>query len=116
MNIIGFKMFCNKQLGKNITAFVLLAALLLPTAMQFASTFESHDHFVCTEQQTHFHQSIVECETCTFNYSPFHYSITFFKDTEVFLTPKTFKISFGSLVFHSFNITNTQLRAPPVLA
>lgn len=116
MNIIGFKMFWNKQLGKNISAFVLLAALLLPTAVQFASTFEPHDHFVCAEKKTHFHQSIVECETCTFNYSPFQYSITFFKDTEVFLTPETFKISFGSLLFHSFNITNTQLRAPPVLA
>ena len=109
-------MFCNKQLGKNISAFVLLVALLLPTAVQFASTFEPHDHFVCTEKKTHFHKSIVECETCTFNYSPFHYRITFFKDTEVFLTPETFKISFGSLLFHSFNITNTQLRAPPVLA
>lgn len=109
-------MFRNKQLGKNITAFVLLAALLLPTAVQFASTFEPHDHFDCTEKKTHFHQSIVECETCTFNYSPFHYSITFLKETEVFLIPETFKISFAFLLFHSFNITNTQLRAPPVLA
>ena len=109
-------MFCNNQFGKNISAFVLLAALLLPTAVQFVSIFESHDHVVCTEQQTHFHQSIVECEICTFNYSPFHYSITSFKDTEVLLTPETSKVNFGSLLFHSFTITNTQLRGPPVLA
>ncbi len=98
------------------TVFVLLGALLLPIFLQFASIFESHHHDVCSEQQIHFHQSIVKCETCSFNYSPFHYSIVFYRDSDVILIPETSKVSFTFLLFHSLTITNSQLRGPPVLA
>ena len=112
----GFKMFSSKQFCKNTFALVLLGAFLLPTAVQFASAFESHNHFICNEQQIHVHQSVIECETCTFNYSPYHFSFVIFTNLEVFLTPEATKVSFASLLFHSFNITNTKLRGPPVLA
>jgi hypothetical protein len=112
----GFKMFSSKQFCKNTFALVLLGAFLLPTAVQFASAFESHNHFICNEQQIHVHQSVIECETCTFNYSPYHFSFVIFTNLEVVLTPEATKVSFASLLFHSFNITNTKLRGPPVLA
>jgi len=35
---------------------------------------------------------------------------------EVVLIPEATKVSFASLLFHSFTITNTKLRGPPVLA
>ena len=48
-----------KQFVKNIIALLLLMSLLLPTAFQFVSIFDIHQHIVCSEQQVHVHKSIV---------------------------------------------------------
>jgi hypothetical protein len=105
----------NKQIIKNTIASVLLMSLLLPTVFQFVLLFEDHDHNVCTEQQIHVHESSVECEICTFQFSPLTYSLAEPKKQEVLLYTGTVKENLNSLLFHSFAITNIKLRGPPAL-
>lgn len=105
-----------KQFGKSIAAFVLLTALMLPGAVQFFHMLEGHEHVVCTDKEIHVHQTIEKCEVCSFHFTPFNFDTADFPDLEV---PKVFvkrTIDFASLLFHSFKITNTQLRAPPVFS
>jgi len=109
------KLYTKKQFGNNIIALLLLISLLSPSAFQFVSIFEKHEHIVCSEQQVHVHESIVECDVCLFHFTPLNYTLAQYKDLEVLLIPETIKDSFASLLFHSFTVTNIQLRGPPVL-
>jgi hypothetical protein len=105
-----------KQIGKNIAALLLFVALMLPTAIQFFHVFEGHDHIACTEQTTHIHKSSVKCEIghfhlASFNYDIYQYPVLLQPDI-----PVKIEADFASLQFHSFKITNTQLRAPPIFS
>jgi hypothetical protein len=102
--------------GKNITALLLLMSLLLPTVFQFVSVFEDHQHVVCSEQQVHVHKSIVDCEICSFYFTPLNYNLAQYKPFEVLLISETTQENFTFLLFHSFTITNIKLRGPPALA
>ena len=104
------------QFGKNIIASLLLMFLLLPTVFQFVSVFEDHEHVVCSEQQVHVHKSIVDCEICSFHFTPLNYNLAQHKSFEVLLISETTQENFTSLLFHSFKITNIQLRGPPALS
>ena len=105
-----------KQFVKNIIVSLLLMFLLLPTAFQFVTIFEKHEHIVCSEQQVHVHKSIVDCEICSFHFTPLNYNLAQHKSFEVLLISETTQENFTSLLFHSFTITNIKLRGPPALA
>ncbi|WP_146743714.1 hypothetical protein [Aequorivita sp. CIP111184] len=105
-----------KQLGKNIAALLLFVALMLPTAVQFVHMFEGHEHIACTEQTTHIHKSEVKCEICHFHLASFNYDIDQYPELLLPSIPVKIEANFASLQFHSFKITNTQLRAPPTLS
>ncbi|MDG1385591.1 MAG: hypothetical protein P8P33_01055 [Flavobacteriaceae bacterium] len=104
------------QIGKNIIASLLLMFLLLPTVFQFVSVFEDHEHVVCSEQQVHVHKSIVDCEICSFHFTPLNYNLAQHKSFEVLLISETTQENFTFLLFHSFTTTNIKLRGPPALA
>jgi len=112
MQTIDYK----KQLGKNIAALLLFAALMLPTAVQFVHMFEGHEHIACTEQSTHIHKSVVKCDICHFHLASFNYDIDQYPEIFLPTIPVKIETNFASLQFHSFKITNTQLRAPPILS
>ena len=105
-----------KQFVNNIIASFLLMFLLLPIAFQFVTIFEKHEHIVCSEQQVHVHKSIVECEICSFHFTPLNYNLVHHNELEILLIPGTTQERAYSLLFHSFKITNTQLRGPPALS
>ena len=105
-----------KQFVKNIIASLLLMFLLLPTAFQFVTIFEKHEHIVCSEQQVHVHKSIVECEICSFHFTPLNYNLVHHNELEILLIPETTQERTYSLLFHSFKITNIQPRGPPALS
>ncbi|MDA8699334.1 hypothetical protein N9M11_04390 [Flavobacteriaceae bacterium] len=105
----------NKQIIKNTIASMLLMSLLLPTVFQFVLLFEDHDHNVCTEQQVHVHESSVECEICTLQFSPLTYRLAEQIKQEVLLHTETVKENSNSLLLHSLTITNIKLRGPPAL-
>ncbi len=105
-----------KQIGKNIVALLLFAAIMLPTAVQFFHVFEDHEHIVCNEKSTHIHESISKCDICDFHLASFNYDLAKYPDLELPKIPVKNDVNFASLQFHSFKTTNTQLRAPPVFS
>lgn len=105
-----------KQLGKNLAALVLFAALMLPTAVQFFHMFEGHEHVACLEQKTHLHESIVKCEIVNFHLASFNYDIAEYPELAIPTIPVKVETNFASLQFHSFKITNTKLRGPPIFS
>lgn len=105
-----------KQIRKNIASLLLFIALMLPTAVKFIHIFEGHEHFTCTESKTHLHKTVSKCEICSFHLATFKYDIVEYPDLLVQEVPLENIITFSELQLHSFNITNTQLRAPPTLS
>ncbi|MCX2679384.1 hypothetical protein OOZ15_05460 [Galbibacter sp. EGI 63066] len=105
-----------KQIGKNIVALLLFAALMLPTAIQFFHMFEGHEHITCSEKTSHIHKSITKCDTCDFHLVSFNYDIAKYPDLLLPKIPVKINVDFASLQFHSIKITNTQLRAPPIFS
>ncbi len=110
------KMYYKKQIGKNVITLLLFAALMLPTAIQFFDMFEDHEHIACTEKTTHIHKSIASCDVCDFHLVSFNYDVFKYPDLLLPNIPIKVDANFASLQFHSFKITNTQLRAPPVFS
>ncbi|MFT5078521.1 MAG: hypothetical protein ACI825_001162 [Planctomycetota bacterium] len=105
-----------KQIGKNIVALLLFVALMLPSAVQFIHMFEAHEHIACTENATHIHESVRECDICDFHLALFNYDIDIYPNLLLPKIPVKVEANFTSLQFHSFQITNTQLRAPPIFS
>jgi hypothetical protein len=105
-----------KQIGNNVVLVLLFAALMLPTAVQFFHMFEGHEHTTYSEKTTHIHKSITKCEICSFHLASFNYDIVKYPDLFLPRIPVKVDESFTSLQFHSFEITNTQLRAPPIFS
>ena len=104
-----------KKYVNNIIDSLLFIFLMLPTAFQFVTIFEKHEHMVCSEQQVHVHTSVVECEICSFQFTPLHYNLVQHNELDVLLIPETTQKRTNSLLFHSFTRTNIQLRGPPAL-
>lgn len=104
-----------KQLGKITVALLLFAAFMLPTAIQFFHLFEDHhEHVACKEISTHIHQDEPDCQIYNFHVASFNYDIVAYPSLSQPIIPVKITNDFSSLQLHSFNITNTQLRAPPI--
>jgi hypothetical protein len=54
-----------------LVATIFSLALLLPTAVQFAHTFEGHEHKPCTDAATHLHEKKLNCSIDSFHFSFF---------------------------------------------
>jgi hypothetical protein len=105
-----------KQFVKNIIASFLLMSLLFPTAFKFVSIFDKHEHILCSEQQVHVHESNVKCEICSFHFTSSNYNLVQQNELERLSISEKIQERGGSLLPHSFTITNTKLRGPPVLS
>lgn len=109
-------MVYKKQVVKNLVALLLFIALMLPTAIHFFHIFEGHEHNAVTEKSTQVHETISKCDICDFQLASFSYDIANYPDLLLPNNTVKIKINFNSLQLHSFKITNTQLRAPPVFS
>ncbi|MGY8886655.1 MAG: hypothetical protein ACKVGT_07535 [Flavobacteriales bacterium] len=109
-------MYTRTQFGKNVSTLLLFAALMLPTAVQFFHLFEGHEHITCSEKTTHIHKSNTSCDVCDFQVASFSYDIAKYPDVIAPKIPVGVDLNGTSLQFHSFIITNTQLRAPPIFS
>lgn len=82
--------FLKKEIARFLMASIFSLALLLPTVVQLAHTFEGHEHKACTNISTHLHEKQLDCSICDF-----HFSIFTFTPQEL---PEF-------VVYHSFNQT-----------
>ena len=83
---------------------------------KFVSIFEKHEHTLCSEQQVHVHESTVKCEICSFHFTSSNYNLVQQNELEGLSISEKKPERNGSLLHHSFAITNIQLRGPPVLS
>jgi hypothetical protein len=104
------------QIKHAITSLVLFCALMLPTVIQISHIFQDHDTVICNNQNTHIHNEVSNCQICDFNLTSLNYQIGEYPDLVLADIPQKVEKQFSSLLFHSFKITNTQLRAPPVFS
>jgi len=101
------------QIGSSFAAFMLVLALMLPSGIQFAHIFEGHEHISCNDHSVHLHKSVTQCEISHFHLANFNYELADYPDFSTPKIPARVEEQISSLLFHSFKINNTQLRAPP---
>jgi hypothetical protein len=86
----------NKSLYRLLAATFLLSVFILPLVLNLLKVFDDHEHELCLDTSTHFHQKYDSCFSCSdFNVS-------------VFQLGPSFKIKFENKFF-SKNQTNTYL-------
>ena len=104
------------NIRKKVTANLLFAVLIFPTVFNFHHHFSEHHHIECSENKSHIHQSISNCDVCDFNLLSFNYDINIDTELQTIEIYEEVNIIFTSLKFRSFNITHKQLRAPPIFS
>ncbi len=105
----------NKEIVKVFSAAIFALALLLPTVVKFAHTFEGHEHKTCTETSTHIHQKQLDCSICDF-----HFSLFDFKAQELpeFAVLDGFQKTETVYILPEFRLNSTHyfLRGPPLFS
>jgi len=98
-----------------LVATIFSLALLLPTAVQFAHTFEGHEHKACTDISTHLHEKQLNCSICDF-----HFSIFAFTPQEVLDFPLFHRFQHIEIFYFTstFNLDPAPyfLRGPPLFS
>lgn len=102
-----------KKIVERILAFWLIALLLLPVTIEAVHTFEGHESVSCSETATHIHGIEAECELCDIRLTTFDFDITTAQELVLTSSPVKKEVNLTSSQLHSYQITNTQLRAPP---
>lgn len=105
---------------KNITfklvATILLAAVLLPSAIKLEHVFENHKHEVCLDISTqHFHEIDLECEFYKFKLNTDYHTLFNYEET---ITEALYLQSISTFYFYLNNHQQLpfSLRGPPILA
>lgn len=105
-------MIVSKQLRLKLSAFLLLALLLLPSMVQLFHSFENHKHTACGEVKTHLHEKNIDCRIGYFHFSTFTFDHPFFL---IRVVPESF--SKNQIGYFSSEIVIFQdhifLRGPP---
>ncbi len=104
-----------KEIFKIISAAIFSLVLLLPTAVNFAHSFEGHEHKACTDLSTHLHEKQLDCSICDFHFSFFDFTPqqhSEFLAKEEIQKAETFYL----LPDFSLNTTHYYLRGPPLFS
>ena len=102
-----------QHISFKIFTLILVASLLLPSAVKLNHAFEDHKHEVCkTNSIDHFHELDLDCEFYKFNKTN-QYFITFNHDISEFVNIDI-KQNFSYYNFlNSHQPLNFSLRGPP---
>ena len=104
-----------KEIVKVFSAAIFALALLLPTVVKFAHTFEGHEHKTCTETSTHIHQKQLDCSICDFHFSNFNFIL---QELPEFVVLHGFQKTETVYLFPEFKLSATHyfLRGPPLFS
>ncbi|WP_051285132.1 hypothetical protein [Aequorivita capsosiphonis] len=108
-------MILKKDIFKIVIAAIFSLALLFPTAVKFAHTFEDHEHEVCTDLSVHIHKKQLDCSICDFHFSIFSFEAQSLPEFTVINSFHTTKIIYLLPEFTTNNI-HYFLRGPPLLS
>lgn len=98
-----------------LVATIFSLALLLPTAVQFAHTFEGHEHKACTDISTHLHEKQLECSICDFHFSIFNFTPLEVPEFSVYHRYHNVEVFYLSQDFY-LSQTPYFLRGPPLFS
>ena len=98
-----------------LVATIFSLVLLLPSAVQFAHTFEAHEHKACTDISTHLHEKQLDCSICDFHFSIFTFTPLEVLDFTVFQGFQNTESFYFTSAF-SLNLSQYFLRGPPLLS
>jgi len=104
-----------EHIGYKISLIVLIIALLVPSFVKLAHTFEVHKHEICkTPQKSHYHELDLECEFYKFKLST---AFNFLPENYRFLTVhQTTQITnFYKSLYSNLQREQITLRGPPQL-
>lgn len=96
-----------------LVAAIFSLALLLPTAVQFAHTFEGHEHKACTDISTHLHEKQLDCSIDSFHFSFFDLAFQSFSISTQSVIVKKNLFAYNQHPINS-NKRFIKLRGPPV--
>lgn len=108
-------MILTKEILNTFLAAIFSLALLFPTAVKFAHTFENHEHEVCTDFSVHIHKKELDCSICDFHFSIFSFEAN---NPLEFTVINSFRTSETLYLIPEFTIKNSHyfLRGPPLLS
>ena len=105
-----------QHIKKRFLALLLWLVLISPSVFNFIHQFETHDHFVCSENKSHIHVLNSECQSCDFNLLTFNYELYEFSELIKLSFSKTKDFGTNFAKVKSYNYNYKQLRAPPLLS
>jgi len=107
-----------EQIYKSIVVLVLFSVFMTPTVIKFDHLFKGHKHYKLTchnhKTESHFHKHHDNCSICNSFFTPLTYELSENIHKVFVATIVKSEENFYFLQFHSFKVTNTQLRAPPI--
>lgn len=78
-----------KHIVISVVTYLLLCAIVFPSALQFSHLFEEHEHTFCGNVSTHLHENDLDCDFTKF-LIPLAPSYTFnFEEQKVFIDETT---------------------------
>lgn len=108
-------MSVKREILKIIAASIFALALLLPTVVQFAHSFEGHKHEACIDISTHFHEKQLDCSICDFHFSIFNFTPQQFAELVIQEGFQKTEIPYFVADF-TLNSTHYFLRGPPLFS
>ncbi|MDN3723990.1 hypothetical protein QRD02_06320 [Aequorivita sp. SDUM287046] len=107
--------YFKKEILRIISVAIFSAALLLPTAVKLAHSFEGHQHETCTDISVHIHEKQLECSICDFHFSIFNFTPAQQPDFKVFHSFQNSSTDYVFAYYHS-NPNIYFLRGPPLFS
>lgn len=108
-------MILKKETFKIIFAAIFSLALLFPTAVKLAHTFENHNHEICTDFSVHIHKKQLDCSICDFHFSIYSFEA---QGSPEFAVINSFSKRKTIYLLPEFQINNIPyfLRGPPLFS
>lgn len=108
-------MIFKKEIFKFVYAAIFSLAVLFPSAIKFAHTFENHKHEVCEDVTTHLHQKQLDCSICDFHFSIYNFTPLQLAEITVL---QSFQKTESVYLFPEFKLNSSYylLRGPPLLS
>jgi hypothetical protein len=104
-----------KDILQILAATIFSVALLLPTAVSFAHSFDGHEHKACTDLSTHLHEKQLDCSICDFHFSIFNFTPQQLPEFVVFHIFESVETEYLLPEF-SLNSSHYFLRGPPLFS
>lgn len=61
------------HIGQSALAIIFTFLIFFPIGIQASHALNNHQHEICTEYESHLHQTQLDCNICDFHFSTFNF-------------------------------------------